>query len=66
MERKQPKACKEWGWQYAFPSARSSVDLRSGHVRHMSDTFLTIKTRSGNIILVKKKGQKQETGKHAD
>jgi len=30
---KKPEAPLEWGWQYVFPSARLSVDPRSGAVR---------------------------------
>ncbi len=33
LSRKYPNAAKEWGWQYAFPSGRLSVDPRSGKVR---------------------------------
>jgi integrase len=33
--KKYPEAGKEWGWQYVFPSAKMSVDPRSGKVgRH--------------------------------
>ncbi len=32
-DRKSPKAAKEWGWQYVFPSGRLSVDPRSGKTR---------------------------------
>jgi integrase len=39
LDRKYPAACKEWGWQYVFPSARLSVDPRSKKTRrhHISD-----------------------------
>jgi integron integrase len=42
LERKYPNAGKEWGWQYVFPSARFSVDPRSGKVRrhHISETAI--------------------------
>jgi len=33
LGRKYPNAAKEWGWQYAFPSSKLSVDPRSGKVR---------------------------------
>ena len=33
LERKYPKANKEWGWQYVFPAKAPSVDPRSGSVR---------------------------------
>jgi integrase len=39
LDRKYPNAGKEWRWQYIFPSARLSVDPRSGKIRrhHISD-----------------------------
>ncbi len=38
LERKYPNAAREWGWQYVFPSARRSVDPRSGAIRrHHAD-----------------------------
>ena len=39
LEGKYTSASREWGWQYVFPSARRSVDPRSGAVRrhHVSD-----------------------------
>ena len=42
LERKYKNAAKEWGWQYAFPSARLSVDPRSGKIRrhHISETAI--------------------------
>jgi integron integrase len=33
LERKYPNAAREWGWQYIFPSAKLSVDPRSGVTR---------------------------------
>jgi len=40
LERKFKNAAKEWGWQFVFPSARLSVDPRSGKIRrhHISET----------------------------
>lgn len=42
LDRKYPSACREWGWQYVFPSARLSVDPRSKKTRrhHVSDTTI--------------------------
>ena len=42
LERKYPKAIKEWGWQYVFPSPRLSVDPRSGKIRrhHISEDIV--------------------------
>ena len=39
LDRKYPKAAREWGWQYVFPSKNRSVDPRSGVVRrhHVQD-----------------------------
>ena len=39
LERKYPNAAREWGWQYIFPSAKLSVDTRTGITRrqHMQD-----------------------------
>jgi integron integrase len=33
LERKYPKAAKEWGWQYVFPARDLSKDPRSGQIR---------------------------------
>lgn len=30
LDRKYPNANREWGWQYVFPSAKRSIDPRSG------------------------------------
>ncbi len=42
LDRKYPSACREWGWQYVFPSARLSVDPRSKKTRrhHVSDATI--------------------------
>lgn len=39
LARKYPNAAKEWIWQYVFPSAKLSVDPRSGKIRrhHLSE-----------------------------
>jgi integron integrase len=38
LARKYPRAAREWGWQYVFPSSRRSVDPRGGAVRrHHAD-----------------------------
>jgi integron integrase len=39
LDRKYPNAGREWAWQYVFPSAKLSVDPRSGVVRrhHVAD-----------------------------
>lgn len=42
LARKYPNASTEWGWQFAFPSSRLSVDPRSRRLRrhHMSPSTL--------------------------
>lgn len=42
IARKYPNAGREWSWQYVFPSARLSVDPRSGVTRrhHMDEKGL--------------------------
>jgi integrase len=42
VERKYPRAPREWGWQYVFPAAGLSTDPRSGRVRrhHVHETGL--------------------------
>jgi len=39
LSKKYPQAEREWAWQYVFPSARLSVDPRSGETRrhHIQD-----------------------------
>lgn len=41
LERKCPAACREFGWQWLFPSRQPVRDPRSGSVRrhHVSDEF---------------------------
>lgn len=50
LERKYPKAAKEWGWQYVFPSSRLSVDPRSGKIRrhHLSEDI--VQTAIANAV----------------
>ena len=42
LDRKYPKAPKEFGWQYLFPADKRSVDPRSGVVRrhHIGEAIL--------------------------
>jgi integron integrase len=42
LDRKYPNACREWGWQYVFPSDRLSTDTRSGLKRrhHVDESNL--------------------------
>jgi len=48
LERKYPKANREWAWQYVFPSANLSVDPRSAVVRrhHIGQQILQRAMRS--------------------
>jgi len=42
LERKYPKANKEWGWQWVFPASHISTDPRSGEQRrhHLHESVL--------------------------
>lgn len=42
IERKYPRAGRDWGWQYVFPSIKRSVDPRTGVIRrhHVFDSVL--------------------------
>jgi len=42
LERKYPRASKEWAWQYVFPAQRISVDPRSGVMRrhHLDERLM--------------------------
>ena len=42
LDRKYPNAPKEWGWQYAFPAEKRSIDPRSGKERrhHLGEQTL--------------------------
>lgn len=44
LERKYPNAAKEFGWQYAFPSAKLSIDPACGKIRrfHISEKTIQI------------------------
>ena len=38
LARKYPKAARDWGWRYVFPSQKLSIDPRSGREgRHHAD-----------------------------
>src|SRR5712691_9477928 len=54
---KYPQAPKEWGWQYVFPSARLSVDPRSGVIRrhhvHESGLQKAVKEAAQDAALTK-------------
>jgi integron integrase len=44
LDRKYPNAAREWMWQYVFPSARISVDPRTGLKRrhHVDENVLQV------------------------
>jgi integron integrase len=57
LRRKCPSAEKEWGWQWAFPASRVSVDPRSGERRrhHLDESVLqrAIKEARRRVGMVK-------------
>jgi len=57
LGRKYPSACREWGWQYVFPSRRLSVDPHTNVTRrhHVSDTAIqkAMKKAVNNVGIVK-------------
>ncbi|MHC1624516.1 MAG: integron integrase [Methermicoccaceae archaeon] len=57
LARKYPRAGKEWGWQYVFPSLRLFVDPRSGKIRrhHINEKSIqnTMKNAVRNAGIVK-------------
>jgi integron integrase len=59
LERKYPNAAKEWAWQYVFPSAKLSVDPRSGITRrrHTSaDSVQKVVKRAVRLAGITKQG----------
>lgn len=60
LERKYPNANREWGWQYAFPSWKRSVDPRTKVVRrhHLYERSLqrAVKQRFNRLELVNMQG----------
>ena len=55
LQRKYPRAAREWAWQYVFPSRKLSADPRSGAIRrhHLDEDVLqrAVKeaTRNANV-----------------
>jgi integron integrase len=49
LARKHPKAAKEWGWQWVFPSRSRSRDPRSGRMRrhHVQETGVQRAVKAG-------------------
>jgi site-specific recombinase XerD len=59
LERKYPNAAKEWAWQYVFPSAKLSLDPRSGITRrhHSSaDSVQKVVKRAIRLAGITKQG----------
>lgn len=58
LARKYPHACKEWGWQYVFPSRGLSRDPRSGKIRrhHVDPSVVNkaLKTAARTLGLTKR------------
>lgn len=56
LSKKYPGAGKEWGWQFAFPSAKLSVEYTTGVIRRFHMTEKTVQKamhialRKANII----------------
>ena len=59
LERKYPNAAKEWPWQYVFPSAKLSVDPRSGITRRQhtsADSVQKVVKRAVRLTGITKHG----------
>jgi integron integrase len=58
LDRKYPKAAREWGWQYVFPARDLSTDPRSGVVRrhHLDEATINkaIKTAVARVGIAKR------------
>ncbi len=50
LERKYPKAAKEFGWQFAFPSAKLSPDRLSGKIRRFYISPKTIQNAMSEAV----------------
>jgi integron integrase len=49
LERKYPKAAREWGWQYVFPARDLSKDPRTGRIRrhHLDEATINKAIKAG-------------------
>jgi integrase len=58
LARKYPRAARDFGWQYVFPSVQRSRDPRNGTVRrqHFDDAILSraLKSARGRVGIVKR------------
>lgn len=50
LERKYPNANKEFGWQYAFPSVKLSIDPACGKIRRFHMSEKTIQTAMSEAV----------------
>ncbi len=50
LERKYPNAAKEFGWQYAFPSAKLSIDPACGKIRRFHMSEKTVQTAMAEVV----------------
>lgn len=52
LERKYPKANREWGWQFVFPAKNRSTDPRSGKKRrhHMHQSTLSRSVKKARML----------------
>lgn len=62
LQRKWPKAPKELGWQYLFPSSKLSIDPQTGSVRrhHVDESTINKAIRSARI----KAGIRKQVSSH--
>ena len=67
LERKYPRANKEWGWQYVFPSKKRSVDPRSGKIRrhHIDEKSLQRAVKKAIILAKVNKPASCHTFRHS-
>ncbi len=67
LERKNPNAAKEWGWQYVFPARNTSIDPRSGKVRrhHVDPSVVNKAIKSASKRLELKKQISAHTFRHS-
>lgn len=50
LERKYPNADKDFGWQYAFPSAKLSIDPACGKIRRFHMSEKTVQTAMAEAV----------------
>jgi integron integrase len=67
LEKKYPKAAREWGWQYVFPARGLSTDPRSGAVRrhHLDEATINKAIKAAAIRLGIAKRVSSHTFRHS-